>query len=986
MVNHRILNTVFAALFFAACSPAPRIGVISSEQGLASALSERGYRCEAITLDSSLGAYDLVWYHRPDTSAITQEELAAGPAFVRYMEKGGKVVLSMDAVRLAHAWGIEENPVETGTWEAVDDGFGRKVGYHAWRSHPLFDGMHGGAYVWHGHEDNVSRVLGYTDSNAPRRPGTRIAATLWALIFYHPDYKVIWDQKVGRGELLSIGCFLYYDRPNYNTKILNRFTSNVVNWLTGGKTESPERYWTYEPARVLLSGEGEPASEAAALSGRFRARRPVIWDDGHAGGTVSDAASMSLSFAPAAQEVIVPTRRCMTVCDERGGIKEIWTHPIMSIKDFKLTVASGGEFRPLNPAESVTLEPGAIRRTYRAGNLVVEETICGDVDGAAVVAHYEWQASDGTASPDSLIVEFSSNMRYMWPYDSDALGSVCGGWNQRAGIYSITAGEGEFVSLAGSNLPARLIRESRHGNLLQLDAALSLRTSGEVAADIVLAAGNEGVDKAYKAWKAAAADPEGVYERSREHWQRYLEESVSIESPDPVFNEGYRWATVSAGQFLAETPGLGTGVMAGYASSLRGWGGGHRVSGRPGYAWYFGRDSEIAGFAYLAMGDFASVRYTLEMLSDYQGEDGPIFHELTTSGSDHFDASDATPLYVVLMADYLRATGDVSFVRAHMPNIYKAMEFCMSTDTDGDHFIEIRHVGHGWLEGGDYFADNTEFYLCGIWARALEDAAWLAELDGKQALSESWAKESGIVKKELDRYWNPKGYYNYGIYNDGSFTSSLLTLPSFPIWLGVTDPQKARSTMEWFIGDNFTKPWGVRQSGDPRDEENVGPYDESNIWPLLTGSVALAEYTTGLSDAAFYHLMGNLGCYSGQTHGRVPEVLRGNAYRSGGITAFQCWSETGVTGPAILGMLGWRCNALEGTVSLSPQLPPDWDTLRVRNLRVGNDRIGFDFCRCCDGTASFEFTSTGSPKECTIVYGGEERKITLKGNTKLIFD
>ena len=42
------------------------------------------------------------------------------------------------------------------------------------------------------------------------------------------DYKVIWEQKVGKGSLLSIGCFL---RPsNYNTKILNRFTASVVNW------------------------------------------------------------------------------------------------------------------------------------------------------------------------------------------------------------------------------------------------------------------------------------------------------------------------------------------------------------------------------------------------------------------------------------------------------------------------------------------------------------------------------------------------------------------------------------------------------------------------------------------------------------------------------------------------------------------------------------------------------------------------------------
>ena len=964
MLGHRIINTLIASALFWACTSPARIGLISSEDGLGTMLEERGYVCEAITPDSPLDSYDLVWWHRTDTSAVTPEELSAGPAFIRYMEKGGRVVLSMDAVRLGNAWGLEPNPVEVKRWDAEDSGFGRKVGYHAFRSHPLFDGMHGGAYVWHGHQDNSCRVLGYSGTNAPEREGTRIAATLWELIFYHPDYKVIWDQPVGKGRLLSIGCFLYYDRPNYNTKILKRFTANVVNWLTGGKCESAERYWQYGPAEVETGRE---------VSVSVRPAQAVRWDLAREGGD-------SLVFAPAAQEIVVPSRRCMTVCDERAGIKEIWTHPVMSLKDLSVSVASGGSLFPLKLADSVTLRAGSICRSYTAGDIRLREIITAHPEKPAVVAHYQWEGA-----LDSLVVSFASNMRFMWPYDSEALGSICGGWSPRAGLYAITAGDGEFVSLIGSNLSGKLLSEGRDPKRLQLNASFSLDAAGKDACDLVLAAGSEGMAPALAAYETAIKAPLDVYDRNSRHWQRYLENTVQVISPDPVFNEGYRWATVSAGQFLVETPGIGTALMAGYASSLRGWGGGHRVSGRPGYAWYFGRDSELAGFAYLGMGDFAAVRSTLEVLSDFQGEDGPIFHELTTSGSDHFDASDATPLYVILMADYLRATGDKRFVLGHMPNVYKAMDFCFSTDTDGDHFIEIRHVGHGWLEGGDYFADNTEFYLCGIWARALADGAWLAGLDGRPDTSRAWAEEAGIVRAALDRYWNPKGYYNYGIYNDGSFTTSLLALESFPIWLGVTDPGKALSTVRWYSGENFTQPWGVRQSGDPRDEENVGPYDESNIWPLLTGSVALAEYCTGLKDAAFGHLMGNLKCYSGSTHGRVPEVLRGNAYRSGGITAFQCWSETGVTGPVIRGMLGWTCNALDGSCTLAPQLPDEWDSLQVRGLRIGEDTVNFDMTSD-DHSVTFDISATGAPKKLTFTYAGETHILSLQRNTKLTFN
>ena len=187
MSVHKLINTIIAAVAITACSSPVRIGLISSEEGLREILQERGYECEEITPSSALDGYDLVWWHSLDSTAFSPEVIAAGPSFIKYMEKGGSLVLSMDAVRLANAWGLEPNPVEENTWAAEDYGFGRKVGFHSYRSHPLFDGMHGGAYVWHGHQDNSNRVLGYSGTNIPQREGTRIVATLWELIFYHPD-------------------------------------------------------------------------------------------------------------------------------------------------------------------------------------------------------------------------------------------------------------------------------------------------------------------------------------------------------------------------------------------------------------------------------------------------------------------------------------------------------------------------------------------------------------------------------------------------------------------------------------------------------------------------------------------------------------------------------------------------------------------------------------------------------------------------------
>lgn len=909
----------------AACSQGPRVAVIAQDgnceqEALVRMISDAGYDCSPVGMDADFSEYDVVWYHRPDTSCISAEETALGKELVPYVENGGSLVLSLDAVRLSNAWGLEPNPVDVWSQEAVDEGFGRQVGYHSHRAHPLFDGLFGGAYVWHGHEDNVNRVLGYNGDDLPEN--ARIIATLWEYIFYQPSQKVVWEQKLGKGSILSIGSLLYYSRPNHHEAILRRFTENVVKFMGGVKSGTPEGYWDYSPVEVI--------TESAPLMKRARAPKPERW---------APATGDSLAFEGNRNEVTIPSRRALVVCEEQGGIKEIWTHPVMSLRDYIPTavLSDGTEFRLDRATSKVVLRFNCLEREYRAGDVTIREVIVPSVSGPAVVAHYEW---DGDLT--CLKVEFSSNMRYMWPYAEDALGSLYCGWSESKGCYSIRDVNSEFVSLVGSNLPGRLLYEGRDRDLLQVRAGVEFMTGGADACDVVMCAGNEGLAKAEKDYASALMDPESVLAESSEYYEDYLASVAAIETPDKDFNEGYRWAVVSAIQFLAETPGLGTGLMAGYSSSQRGWGGGHRVSGRPGYAWYFGRDSELSSLAFLSMGDFDTVRKAIELLTDYQNVNGKVFHELVTSGSDHFDASDSTPLLVVLMAEYVRATGDIDFAMAHMQNVFSAIGYSRSTDTDGDNLIEIQHVGHGWLEGGDYFKLGTEYYLSGIWARALKDGAWLAELAGEKEKAEDFKREYGIVRAELEKFWNPKGYYNYGKDENGQYSTAHLALPSVPVWLGMADPERAYIMVKKYAGPDFSTDWGVRQTNDPRPEEGVGAYDESNIWPMFTGSVSLAEYAVGRYNQGFEHMMANLLCFRSASHGRVPEVFRGNSYRSGGITRHQCWSETAVTGPAIQGMLGFHADALNNSASLAPRLPFDWDSVKVSNLAVGKTRIGME--------------------------------------------
>src|SRR5258708_19645104 len=76
--------------------------------------------------------------------------------------------------------------------------------------------------------------------------------------------------------------------------------------------------------------------------------------------------------------------------------------------------------------------------------------------------------------------------------------------------------------------------------------------------------------------------------------------------------------------------------LVGNAVLGRGRVGGYRTSGesqRPGFAWFFGRDSEWTELGLDAVGDFATTRTALDFLSKFQREDGKVPHEIAQSAS-----------------------------------------------------------------------------------------------------------------------------------------------------------------------------------------------------------------------------------------------------------------------------------------------------------------------------------------------------------------
>jgi hypothetical protein len=380
------------------------------------------------------------------------------------------------------------------------------------------------------------------------------------------------------------------------------------------------------------------------------------------------------------------------------------------------------------------------------------------------------------------------------------------------------------------------------------------------------------------------------------------------------------------------------------------------VNGRPGYGWYFGRDAEWSSFALLDYGDFSKVRSQLEFFNKYQDLNGKIFHEASTSGLIHYDAADATPLYIVLAGKYFRHTNDTAFLRATWRNINRAISFCFSTDTDQDHLVENTNVGHGWVEGGELYGSHATIYMAGAWGAALTEASNMAGFM-KDPRAESYRMEAGLQSEMINNdFWSDQtGFFAYGKNKDGTYRNEQTILPTVPIYFGMADRQKASLALKSIAGNAFTTNWGARILRDDSPWFKPTGYHYGSVWPLFTGWASLAEYKTGNSVQGFSHIMNNLDVYKNWGLGFVEEVLNGAEYQPSGVCAHQCWSETMVLQPAIEGLIGLEVSAQEGKINLAPQLPAHWDSLAIQHIRMADQLVDLTFNRK-NGVCSYRFS------------------------------
>jgi GH15 family glucan-1,4-alpha-glucosidase len=630
---------------------------------------------------------------------------------------------------------------------------------------------------------------------------------------------------------------------------------------------------------------------------------------------------------------------------------EAWVYPVKLLRDFKLRFHLKDRILPARDyARELIVHPGGTSIVYATAGFTVRETLVVPPDEAGALVRLDID----TFEPLQIEAQFVRDFQLMWPA---GLGGTYIEWDKKLNVFAIGHEQKIYAGVVGSPQTAAHTLEffSNSGSSNLNSLSLQPILSGQATQFIFIAGSAKGPQDAAREYAHLSEDAEILQKSAQKYYSDYLNKTVSLKLPDAQLQAAYDWSRISIIQGLVENPSLGRGLIAGYRTAGDG--------SRPGFGWFFGRDSLWTDFALDSIGDFGTVRTALEFIAKFQRADGKIEHEIPqtaglvpwfTDFKYAYAAADSTPLYILAVSDYVTATGDLGFLNHHWDNLWRAYLFLHST-YDSQGVPKNLDVGHGWIEGGPLLPVEAELYQSGLGTASLHALANLAALAGKPEVQKQVENEFAAEKQVInDLFWSAdKNTLVFALNQKNRQVELPTVLSSAPMWFDVFDPAKVNATIDRLAGADQATDWGMRVLSDQSPLFDPGGYHFGSVWPLLTGWASVGEYRWHRPLPAYANLQANSQLALEGSPGHVTEVLSGTYYEPlPESSPHQIWSSAMVVLPLIRGLLGIYTSKTEQTLTVAPHLPAGWDWWSAGNVPA------------CDGSADLVYARTS--KEVTL--------------------
>jgi glycogen debranching enzyme len=737
---------------------------------------------------------------------------------------------------------------------------------------------------------------------------------------------------------------------------------------------------------LLLAVASAVQAQAPAPAPVFTSIPPIAFDQG----------SLVIQAHTQAVQPFTVAGEHGVLLGQQDGSFEAWVLPVKLLSHLAIQADIEGYAVPIDvnqQSAEIEVRPDRTIITYAHPGFTVRQIMFSPNQGPAgtgPVALFEFDC----LHPTDFTFRFTPELRWMWPERNegdpgpDWVDGMVNGKPAPGGVGGYYTLHTDYPDLAGAITmpgarPGILAPYQERPHVYPLELKLRIdpaRDRGRLF-PLLMAVGTNPATATNAALGATLAQLNaGIassYQAHAESYKRLLADSVSIDTPDKALNEAFQWAVVSIEQLRAhpvDAHGDSTGetaMVAGYYAS--------GDSARPGFGWFFGRDSLYTLYAVNGYGDFALAKDELEFLIHRQRADGKIMHEYSQTAAAidwqafpyMYAAADSTPLFLLAIADYVKASGDVAFLNTHREAIEKAWAFETDPAHDTDHDgIYDNSQGTGWVESWPGGMPRQEIYLALLDQQASGAMAEIETLLQSPDKSTAAQQRADSIAKTIESEYSMPSTdpdqscyaFSHDVAKDGTASQdrTKTVYPALAWWSGNSTLAHPDGCLRQFAGHALNTDWGLRDVADDEKIYDGMSYHQGSVWPLFTGWAALAEYRGGQPLAGYQLLMENANLTRAQDLGSVTELLSGDFFVPfGRSTSHQLWSSAMVITPALRGLFGISIDAQRKIVTVNPHLPAGWDHAYILGLQIPGGQTALYFSKIRDRMEVFLAPTNG---------------------------
>ncbi|PLS10373.1 amylo-alpha-1,6-glucosidase [Neobacillus cucumis] len=459
-----------------------------------------------------------------------------------------------------------------------------------------------------------------------------------------------------------------------------------------------------------------------------------------------------------------------------------------------------------------------------------------------------------------------------------------------------------------------------------------------------------------------------AYRQLENSYEKWYQETTKAVTDSPVFNELYQRGSQDLRMLMVDV---------GYGETP--------VAGLPWFAVPFGRDSLITSLFMLPLNP-GKVKGTLRTLAAYQGlkadtwrdeQPGKIMHEIrfgelvTTNQSPfspYYGTVDSTPLFLVLMAEYYRWTGDLSLVEELRPNILKALAWIDDAIKQrGSDFLtyhqeaEKGFPNQGWKDSSNSVVHESGEYgvspialaeVQGYVYQAKKGLAPIFHLLGDEKKAAQLETEAETLKAAFENsFWMENEQY-YGIALDRSqqLVKSVTSNPGHLLFSELPNAERQNQIAKRLLADDLFSGYGIRTMSTNAAGYYPMSYHNGSVWPHDNAMILLGLSRLGYKEESGTIISSLLEASKSFEYQRLPELFCGYGSNIGYAVPYpstcspQAWA-AGTVCVLLQAMLGITPDALKKKITINPVLPKEINELTAEGLRIGSGAISVKIVR-----------------------------------------